>query len=119
MRTRPLLAIGAGVAVAVVDFLGLLPGWWWLTPLVAFVAALLLRGPAAFWAMVLGSLVAWAAMLLWHGGGDIARIASLVGDLALGSSGLGWAVITLTGLLALLLSLTAGWLGGQIRRLVA
>ena len=119
MRTRPLLTIGVGLAVAVVDFLGLLPGWWWLTPLVAFVVALLLRGPAPFWSMVLGSLVGWTVMLLWHGGSGIGRIADLVGDLALGSGGLGWAVISLTGLLVLLLSLTAGWLGGQVRRLIA
>lgn len=118
MTVRPVLAIGVCVVVAAVDFLGLLPGWWWLTSVVAFLAALLLRGAAAFWWMVLGSLVGWTAMLLWHGGSDIPRIASLVGELAVNTSGLGWAVVVLTYLLVLLLALTAGWLGSQLRRVV-
>lgn len=117
-RTRPVLAVGAGIAAAALDFLGLLPGWWWLTSVVAFLAVLLLPGAAVFWWTVLGSLVGWTAMLLWHGGGDLGRIADLVGELALNAKGLGWAVISLTYLLALLLALTAGWLGGQVRRLV-
>jgi hypothetical protein len=118
MTVRPVLAIGAGVVVAAVDFLGLLPGWWWLTSVVAFLAALLLRGAAAFWWMVLGSLAGWTAMLVWHGGSDISRIANLVGELAVNASGVGWAVVVLTYLLALLLALTAGWLGTQLRRLI-
>ncbi|HEY4455762.1 MAG TPA: hypothetical protein VGN81_15725 [Pseudonocardiaceae bacterium] len=117
--TAPVRAIGVVLVVAAVDFLGLLPGWWWLTSVVAFLAALLLRGAAAFWWMVLGSMVGWTAMLLWHGGGDIARIGDLVGELALNASGLGWAVLILTYLLILLLTLTAGWLGSAVRRLGA
>jgi hypothetical protein len=118
VRTRPALAACVGLAVAVADFLGLLPGWWWLTSVVAFLAALLLRGAAAFWWMVLGSLVGWTAMLLWHGGSDLGRIANLVGELAVNASSLGWAVIVLTYLLVLLLTLTAGWLGNRLRRLI-
>ena len=115
--TAPVRAFGVVVVVAAIDFLGLLPGWWWLTSVVAFLAALLLRGAAVFWSMVLGSLVGWTAMLLWHGGGDIGRIGDLVGELALNNTGLGWAVVILTYLLVLLLTLTAGWLGSAVRRL--
>ena len=119
VTVRPVPALGVGLVVAVVDFVGLLPGWWWLSSVVAFLAALLLRGTAVFWWMVLGSLVGWTAMLLWHGGTDIGRIGNLVGELALNTTGLGWAVITATYLLDLLLTLTAGWLGRQVRHIIS
>jgi hypothetical protein len=118
MRTRFLPALGVGLVVAAVDFVGLLPGWWWLTPAVAFLVAVLLRGAAAFCWMVLGSLAGWTVMLFWHGAGSINRIANLVGDIALNTGGQAWLIITATFLLALLLALTAGWFGSALRRLV-
>jgi hypothetical protein len=118
MLTRPLPALGVGLLVAAADFAGLFPGWWWLTPALAFLVALLLRGVAVFWFLVLGSLVGWAVMLFWHGAGSINRIADLVGDIALNTGGKGWLVITATFVLAFLLAVTAGWLGNAVRRLV-
>jgi hypothetical protein len=117
-RTGFLSALGVLLASAVLDFLGLLPGWWWVTLAVAFLVGLLLRGFWVFWLMVLGALIGWTAMLLWHGGGDISRIATLVGDIALNAPAHGWAAFVLTYGLALLLPLAGGWFGGAVRRLV-
>ncbi|HEX3649611.1 MAG TPA: hypothetical protein VHV49_14390 [Pseudonocardiaceae bacterium] len=116
MNTRVLTSFGVVLGTAAIDCAALLPGWWWITPLLAFLASLLRRGAPVFWLATLGALLGWVAMLLWHGGGNTGRIADVVGDIAFGTTGRGALVIAATMLLAGLLAMSGGWLGGALRR---
>ena len=116
MSTRVLTSFGVVLGIAAIDCAALLPGWWWMTPLLAFLASLLRRGAPVFWLATLGALLGWVAMLLWRGGGNTGRIADVVGDIAFGTTGQGALVIAATVLLAGLLAMSGGWLGGALRR---
>lgn len=113
------LPLGLLAGVTAVDFAALLPGWWWMTAVTAFLSGAAVRGAWRFWAMVVGALLAWTAMLLWQGGAHLAGIAGLVGTMVTGAAGSGWLAFAATGATVSLLSLAGGWCGGALRRLVS
>jgi hypothetical protein len=115
---RPAAQAGVLLAVASADFLTLLPGWWWATAAVAFLAGAALRGAGRFLTAVAGALLGWTGMLLWRGAGHLGGVAGLVGALATGRAGEGWAAFAVTALTVVLLALAGGWSGGAVRRFV-
>lgn len=114
---RGVLAV-AGVAgvTAVLEAGGLVLGWWWATVAVAAVVAIACRGGRVLLAVVAGTLVAWAALVLWASDGRFGAVADLVGALAFDRRGTAWAVIAVTALYAVVLALAGAWAGAAVRR---
>jgi uncharacterized oligopeptide transporter (OPT) family protein len=113
------LAPGVSALTAAVDLTALLLGWWWATFVAAAVAAGLLVGKRIVAAVLVGTLVAWGISLPAQAGARTIDVADLVGALALNTRGLGWLVIVVTLVYALLLALAGTWLGAAARRLRA
>lgn len=109
--------LGVVLAVGLLDFATLIPGWWWATAVVAVAGGWALRGGPAFLALLLGSVLGWAAELVGQTGGELGRLADLVGVVATGESGEGWLPLVATAVTVLALSTTGAWLGGAVRRL--
>ena len=109
------LAVALGVGV--VDFTGLLWGWWLVTLLAAFTVSLTRRGGAMLRAIILGSLLAWTGALAWSGAGHLGRLAETAAALATGRGGQGWLVLAITYGTALALALAGAWSGAALRRL--
>lgn len=108
----PAVLLGSTVGIG----LALLPGWWWLTPVVAGGATAALRGSRVLVAVLLGTVVAWLSVAGLRAGAQFGRVADTVGVLALGASGYGPVVIALTGLTGLLLAGAGAWCGAMLRR---
>ncbi|MEV6235283.1 hypothetical protein [Lentzea sp. NPDC051838] len=108
-----------GVAVAVLDAAGLLAGWWWVTVLVAALAAYRFAGKRVLLAVLVGTALAWGLSMLVQAGSQLGAVADLVAAMALNARGLGWVVIVVSLVYALLLALAGSWLGGVVRRLSA
>ena len=117
--TRPhYKLLGVVLATAIVDFAGLSLGWWWVTVLTAAVVAGAIRGRAGVAALLAGTVLAWAGALSWQSGGRTIDVANLVGAMAFNGRGLGWVVLIVTFLYAVLLALAGAWLGAAARRVV-
>lgn len=108
-----------GVAVAVLDAAGLLAGWWWVTVLVAALAVYRFAGKRVLLAVLGGTALAWGLSMLAQAGSQLGAVADLVGAMALNARGLGWVVIVVSLVYALLLALAGSWIGGVARRLLA
>jgi hypothetical protein len=115
---RPvLLAVLAATAIVEFGTLGL--GWWWIAPLAGLAVAAVLPGRWPVAAVAAGTVLAWTASLLWQSEGRALDVADLVGAMALNARGLGWAIVAVTLLYAVLLTLTGAWLGAAARRFAA
>jgi hypothetical protein len=112
-RSRVLIAVA--VLVVIVEFLGNNLGLWWITLAVGVAVGLVLRR-GALAGLLLGTLAAWALGILTQAGGQTLGIARVVSAFALNTSGLGWAVLALTFVYALLLALCGTWIGAAARR---
>ncbi|GAB2813244.1 hypothetical protein [Lentzea nigeriaca] len=105
------------VAVAALDAAALLVGWWWVTVLVAAVAVYRFAGKRVLLAVLAGTVVAWGASMAAQAGSQLGAVADLVAAMALNGRGLGWVVIVVSLVYALLLALAGSWVGGAARRL--
>lgn len=110
-------------------------GWWWTTAIIGLVMGVVGLGSLprerrhgtsaeGYGWVVLCALLAgtggWILPLVWNWfhepvGGASSVIAGIMGFPAT----FGWAIFTLTGLIGLLLSVSACWLGTAIRRVIS
>ncbi|MGE5286595.1 MAG: hypothetical protein ACM3ML_05200 [Micromonosporaceae bacterium] len=115
-RSRVMLV--AALIALIVEFAGNSTGLWLMT-LAAGVVAGAMRRKGAISGLVLGTVLAWGLGILMEGGGRTLQIAGVVSALALGTRGLGVAIVILAFVYALLLALAGAWLGAAGRRLLA
>ncbi|MCP2200994.1 hypothetical protein [Lentzea flava] len=104
-------------AVAALDAAALLVGWWWVTILVAALTVFRFAGTRVLLAVLAGTVVAWGASMAAQAGSQLGAVADLVAAMALNNRGLGWVVIVVSLVYALLLALAGSWIGGAARRL--
>ncbi|SFR29117.1 hypothetical protein SAMN04488564_11741 [Lentzea waywayandensis] len=105
------------VAVAALDAAALLVGWWWVTALVAALVVYRFAGKRVLLAVLAGTAVAWGASMVAQAGTRMSAVGDLVAAMALNTRGLGWAVVGVSLVYALLLALAGSWVGGVVRRL--
>ncbi len=105
------------VAVAALDAVALLVGWWWVTALVAALAVYRFAGKRVLLAVLAGTAVAWGASMAAQAGSRLGAVADLVAAMALNARGIGWVVVVVSLVYALLLALAGSWVGGVVRRL--
>jgi len=112
-RSRVLLAVA--VFAVIVEFVGNNLGLWWITVAAGIAVGLLFRR-GALAGLLLGTVVAWALGIITQAGGQALGIARVLSAFALNAPGLGWAVLVLTFVYALILALCGAWIGAAARR---
>jgi len=112
-RWRVLTAMA--IAIAVIQLVGNSFGLWWIA-LGTGIAAGLLRRRGAIAGLAIGTVVAWGAGIIAQSGGQTLGIAGVVSALTLGARALGWVIVALAVVYALLLALAGAWLGAAARR---
>jgi hypothetical protein len=92
-------------------------GLWWVTVLAGVVVGVA-AGARYVLALAVGTVLAWGVGIVLESGSRTVDIAGVVSAMALGARGLGWAVVVLTLVYAVLLALAGCWLGAAARRLL-
>jgi hypothetical protein len=113
-----LLTPAVTLGVALVEYVGNSLSLWWITLLVG-IATGWLRPRRGTVALAAGTILGWGAGILVESGGRTLDIAGVVSALALSARNLGWLIITITLVYAVLLALAGSWLGAAARRMVA
>jgi hypothetical protein len=115
-RSRVLIAVA--VATVIVEFFGNNLGLWWIT-IAAGIAVGLLRHRGALTGLIVGTVVGWGLGIISQAGGQTLGIAGVASALALNARGLGWVILGVTFVYALILALSGAWIGAAVRRVSA
>lgn len=120
MKKTGLIILIALVGVAV-NWLGLLIGWWWLTPLVGLLLGLIVRkaGVGFLASLCVGGLSWGLPLVLLATHAPVKSLANVVESVVGLSSTGGTAIIILTVVLGCILSLVGTWVGVAGRQVVA
>jgi hypothetical protein len=105
------------LVVGLVELGGNALGLWWLTFVVG-IAAGWLGGRRYLGALVAGTLLGWTVGILLQSGGRTLDVGGFVSAMVLGAKGLGWVIVVITLVYALLVASAGAWLGAAARRLV-
>jgi hypothetical protein len=109
----PLAILTVGLA----EFAGNILGLWWLTFALG-IAAGWLGGRRYLGALYAGTVLGWAVGVLLQSGDRTLDVAGIVSAMVLGARGLGWLIVVIMLVYAVLLASAGAWLGASARRLV-
>lgn len=118
-RSMPPAALMAAVivVVALAEYLGNSLSLWWVT-LLAGIAAGWVGRRGAIVALTAGTVLAWAVGILLESGSRTFDVGGVLFAMAFNARSLGWTVVIVAVIYAVLMALAGAWLGGAARRIV-
>ncbi len=117
-RSIPPAALMAAVivVVALAEYLGNSLSLWWIT-LLAGIAAGWVGRRGALVALTAGTVLAWAVGILLESGSRTFDVGGVLFAMAFNARSLGWTVVIVAVIYAVLMALAGAWLGGAARRI--